>query len=274
MIIDSHVHFWKFDTIRDAWITKDMNVIQSDFLPEDFSLFIEENRVEGCITVQASQSDEETAFLLNLAKENPFIKAVVGWIDLASDNIEESLQNYQSEKLIKGFRHVAEGEEIGFLLQENVLNGIAALHQYDYTFDILLRQDQLSDAVKLSDKLPDQPFILDHCGKPDLKTNDLKSWKINISELAQNPNFYCKVSGLLTQGNWNHINEKEIFEVLDFIFSQFGIRRLVFGSDWPVMLLGGNYALWVELILKYVSHFSKEEQQLFFSGNAIEFYNL
>ncbi|MCD9854441.1 amidohydrolase family protein [Epilithonimonas sp. JDS] len=274
MIIDSHVHFWKFDPIRDSWITKDMNVIQNDFLSEDFSLFIEENRVEGCIAVQASQSDEETAFLLNLAKENPFIKAVVGWIDLASDNIEESLQNYQSEKLIKGFRHVAEGEEIGFLLKENVFNGIAALHKYDYTFDILLRQDQLSDAVKLSEKLPDQPFILDHCGKPNLKTNDLKSWKINISELAQNPNVYCKISGLLTQGNWNYINEKEIFEVLDFIFSQFGIRRLVFGSDWPVMLLGGNYALWIELILKYVSQFTQTEQQLFFSGNAIEFYNL
>ncbi len=274
MIIDSHVHFWKFNPVRDAWITKDMAVIRKDFLPEDFSLYLNKNSIDGCIAVQADQSDEETAFLVNLAKENPFIKGVVGWIDLTSDKLEQLFQNYHSEKLIKGFRHIAEGEEIGFLLQKCVLNGIALLHQYNYTFDILLRQDQLSDAAKLSEKLPDQPFILDHCGKPDLKTNHLQEWKSNISELSQNPNIYCKISGLLTQGNWNMIDEKSIFEILDFIFLKFGIKRVVFGSDWPVMLLGGNYALWLELILKYVSQFSKEEQQLFFSGNAVKFYKL
>lgn len=274
MIIDSHVHFWKFDAIRDAWITKDMMVIRKDFLPNDYSLVIGENSIDGCIAIQADQSDEETVFLLNIAKENTFIRGVVGWIDLTSKNIEKSLQNYHSEKLITGFRHIAEGEKNGFLLQKNVLNGIAALRQYDYTFDILLRQNQLSDAVKLSVKLPDQPFILDHCGKPDLNTNELKDWRFNITELAQNPNVYCKVSGLLTQGNCNIINEKSIFEVLDLIFSQFGIRRVVFGSDWPVMLLGGNYITWIELISKYLRQFTQSEQQLFFCGNAVEFYNL
>lgn len=274
MIIDSHVHFWKFDPVRDAWITNEMTAIRKDFLPEDFSLPLKENNIEGCIAVQADQSDKETEFLVNLAQENPFIKGVVGWIDLTSEKLEESLQNYQSEKLIKGFRHIAEGEDFGFLLQKKVLNGIALLHQYGYTFDILLKQNQLSDAVKLSGKLPDQPFILDHCGKPDLKINDLKDWKLNISELAQNPNLYCKISGLLTQGNVSRIDEKSIFEILDFIFLKFGIKRLVFGSDWPVMLLGGNYALWLELISKYVSQFSKEEQKLFFSENAVKFYNL
>lgn len=274
MIIDSHVHFWKFDPIRDAWITDEMAVIRKDFLPEDFSLYVNKNQVEGCMAVQADQSDEETAFLVNLAKENTFIKGIVGWIDLSSEKLEESLQNYQSEKLIKGFRHIAEGEEIGFLLQKNVMNGIALLHQYGYTFDILLRQDQLSDAVKLSEKLPNQPFILDHCGKPDLITHNVKEWKFNISKLARNPNIYCKISGLLTQGNWNMMDEKVIFETLDFIFSQFGSKRLVFGSDWPVMLLGGNYTLWIELISKYLAQFSKEEQHLFFSGNVKNFYNL
>lgn len=274
MIIDSHVHFWKFNPIGDAWITEDMNVIRRDFLPEDLSFHLNENKIDGCIAVQADQSDEETDFLLNLAQGNAFIKGVVGWVDLTSEKLEESLQNYHSEKLIKGFRHIAEGEEIGFLLQKNVLNGIAKLHQFNYTFDILLRQHQLSDAVKLSEKLTNQPFILDHCGKPDLKTNDLRNWKDNISELAKNPNMYCKVSGLLTQGNWNSLDEKSIFETLDFVFSQFGIERTVFGSDWPVMLLGGNYVLWLELVLKYVSQFSKEEQELFYSGNTVKFYKL
>ncbi len=274
MIIDSHVHFWKFDPVRDAWITNEMATIRKDFLPEDFSFYLNENQVEGCIAVQADQSDEETAFLIGLAKENPFIKGIVGWIDLTSEKLEESLQNYQSEKLIKGFRHIAEGEGTSFLLQKNILNGIASLHQYGYTFDILLRQHQLNDAVKLSEKLPDQPFMLDHCGKPDLTTHELKEWKSNISKLAQNPNIYCKVSGLLTQGNWNLIDEQSIFETLDFIFSQFGMKRTVFGSDWPVMLLGGNYTLWLKLISKYVSQFPKEEQELFFFGNVVKFYKL
>lgn len=274
MIIDSHVHFWNFNPVRDAWITEEMTAIRKDFLPEDYSLLLIENQVYGCVAVQADQSDNETAFLVDLAKDNPMIKGVVGWIDLASDKLEESLENYQSEKLIKGFRHVAEGEEIGFLLQKKVLKGISKLHQFKYTFDILLRQDQLSDAVRLSEKLPEQPFILDHCGKPDLRTNELKDWKENISELAQNPNVYCKISGLLTQGYLNLIDEKSIFEILDFVFAKFGIQRLVFGSDWPVMLLGGNYALWLELISKYLEQFSKEEQEQFFSGNAVEFYKL
>lgn len=274
MIIDSHVHFWKFNPIRDVWITNEMTAIRKDFLPEDFSLHLKENNIEGCVAVQADQSVEETEFLVNLAKKNPFIKGVVGWIDLTSDKLEQSLQNYRSETFIKGFRHIAEGEEMGFLLKKGIMNGILMLHQYGYTFDILLRQHQLSDAVRLSEKLPDQPFILDHCGKPDLKTNDLKEWKLNILELSQNPNIYCKISGLLTQVNWNLIDEKSIFEILDFVFSQFGIKRVVFGSDWPVMLLGGNYALWLELISKYLSQFSKEEQLLFYSENAVEFYNL
>ena len=114
MIIDSHVHFWKFDPVRDAWITEDMNVIRQDFLPKDLYLHLNENQVEGCIAVQADQSDEETSLLLNLAKENTFIKGVVGWIDLTSEKLEESLKNYQSENLIKGFRHIAEGEKIEF----------------------------------------------------------------------------------------------------------------------------------------------------------------
>jgi len=274
MIIDSHVHFWNFNPVRDAWITEEMTAIRKDFLPEDYSLLLKENQVDGCVAVQADQSDEETAFLVDLAKKIPMIKGVVGWIDLASDKLEESLENYHSEKLIKGFRHIAEGEELGFLLKENVLNGISKLQQFDYTFDILLRQDQLLDAVKLSEKQAEQPFILDHCGKPDLKTKELRDWKENISELARNPNVYCKISGLLTQGTWNLIDEKTILEVLDFVFAKFGIQRLVFGSDWPVMLLGGNYALWMELISKYLTQFSKEEQQLFFSGNAVKFYNL
>jgi L-fuconolactonase len=274
MIIDSHVHFWNFDPVRDAWITEEMTAIRKDFLPDDFSLLLKENQVDGCVAVQADQSDIETAFLLDLTKDNPMIKGVVGWIDLASDKLEESLENYQSEKIIKGFRHVAEGEDLGFLLKENVLNGISMLHEFKYTFDILLRQDQLSDAVKLLEKLPNQPFILDHCGKPDLKTNGLKDWKENISELAQNPNVYCKISGLLTQGNWNLNDEKSIYEILDFVFVKFGIKRLVFGSDWPVMLLGGNYSLWMELISKYLEQFSKEEQEQFFSENAVEFYRL
>jgi len=273
-MIDSHVHFWKYDPVRDAWITKDMEAIRKDFMPEDFSLFLQKNYIDGCIAVQADQSDKETEFLVNLAKENPFIKGVVGWIDLTSEKREEFLQKYQAEKSVKGFRVIAEGEDPGFLLQKQRLEGIAALRRYGYTFDILLRQNQLSDAVQLSEKLPSQPFILDHCGKPDLKTNNLKDWKFMISELAQNPDVYCKTSGLLTEGNRKKPDERSIFEILDFTFSQFGIQRVVFGSDWPVMLLGGNYALWLELISKYVSQFSTEEQQLFFSGNAVTFYNL
>jgi L-fuconolactonase len=274
MIIDSHVHFWNFDPIRDNWITENMQVIRRDFLPENLAPLLAENNISGCIAVQADQSPAETQFLLDLAENNDFIKGVVGWISLENPEIGQQLESYATEKKLKGFRHIAEGERQGFLLQDRILAGIEALGALGYTYDILVRQHQLHDAIALAEKLPGQPFVIDHCAKPNLKDDNLFAWKDGMATLAQNPNVYCKLSGLLTEGHWHNCNETAIFECLDVIFKNFGTHRILFGSDWPVMLLGGHYTQWLGLIKKYTAQFTNQEQQAIFAGNAASFYKI
>ncbi|WP_020215035.1 amidohydrolase family protein [Flavobacterium rivuli] len=274
MIIDSHVHFWNFDPLRDTWITEDMKVISRDFLPGDVEPIFKENAVSGCIAVQADQSASETQFLLKLAGQNPFIKGVVGWIDLKNLHIEDELINYSAYKKLKGFRHISEGEGTGFLVQEDIINGLKALQKYNYTYDILIKQHQLKEAITLTETLPEMTFILDHCAKPDLKQDDCTSWKSHIKIISQNPNVYCKLSGLLTQCDWNNWNEKEIFNCLDVVFENFGSSRILFGSDWPVMLLAGNYSQWLDLIKKYTNQFTQIDKENIFCKNAEHFYKL
>ena len=139
MIIDSHVHFWKFDPLRDSWITEDMNIIARDFYPQDIHPELIANTVDGCIAVQAVQNYGETAFFLALAEENPFIKGVVGWVDLKSNDIEAQLHSCASIKKLKGFRHIAEGHPEGFLVGDDFVRGIKSLQKHGYTYDILIR---------------------------------------------------------------------------------------------------------------------------------------
>lgn len=274
MIIDSHVHFWKFDPVRDAWITDDMAVIQRDFLPPDAQAVFADTNVDGCVAVQASQSVEENQFLLTLTAENPFIKGVVGWTDLADANIPHTLQALKSEPKLKGFRHVAQGEPDGFLVRDEIVEGIKEVGRQGFTYDILIYGHQLHDAIQLSETLPGQPFVLDHCAKPALKSNDITTWKPQIKELAQNPDVCCKVSGLLTEDHWHNCNEKQLQECLDVVFESFGTHRVLFGSDWPVILVAGQYGSWKKTIERYTLQFTQQEREAIFGGNAVRFYKL
>jgi L-fuconolactonase len=273
-VIDSHVHFWQFDAVRDAWITPDMQVIRRDFYPAHIAPLLNENNIAGIVAVQADQSDTETAFLLQLAKENPFIKGVVGWIDLTHRDIEDRLLAYKNEPNLRGFRHIAEGEADGFLTRNDVVRGIGLLGNHGFTYDILVRHHRLHDAIGLSEKLPAQPFMLDHCAKPALRTNQTENWATALKELAQNPNIYCKLSGLLTESHWHNCDEKSIYNCLDVVFDAFSTQRVAFGSDWPVMLLAGNYSQWLKMVQNYIAGFTPQEQENILHKNAERFYNL
>jgi len=273
MTIDSHVHFWKYGPVKDAWITNDMKVIQRDFLPADALHVFAKNDVDGCVAVQADQSESETRFLLDLAAKNDFIKGVVGWTNLTEPNIDEVLETYSTEKKLKGFRHIAQGEDDGFLIRKDILRGIAAIGAAGFTYDILVYHHQLHDAIRLCERLPGQPFILNHCAKPALRSNTIEKWKTDIRELAQNPDAYCKASGLLTEDHWHNCNEKQLVKCLDTIFENFGTNRILFGSDWPVVLLAGDYARWKTIIKNYTTQFTAKEQENIFGGNAMRIYN-
>jgi len=275
MKIDSHQHFWKYHPVKDSWINDDMKLLKQDFLPSDLYPLFRENNIAGCVAVQADQSENETHFLLELASENDWIKAVVGWIDLRAENLEERLEYFSKYKKLKGFRHIVEAEaQDDFLLREDFCNGISKLKKYNFTYDILVRPKHLKFAAEFLKRFPNQSFVIDHLAKPDIKNADFSVWEKEIRQIATYPNVYCKVSGLVTQADWKNWKIADFTNCLDIITEAFGINRLMFGSDWPVSLLAASYEQSTEILESYFSKFSKEEQDQFWGGNAIVFYDL
>jgi L-fuconolactonase len=273
MVVDSHVHFWKYDKKRDAWM-KDMKILHQDYLPGTLAATLKRNEVDGCVAVQADQSELETHFLIELSKTYPIIKGVVGWIDLQAENIAERLEYFSQYNIVKGYRHVVQGESNEFLNNGNFLRGITALHSYDYTYDVLIYHHQLRPAIDFVSKFPDQKFVVDHCAKPDIRNKKIEDWKTLMGELAAHPNVYCKLSGLFTEANWKEWSAGDFYPYLDTVFKVFGIDRLMFGSDWPVMLAAGIYVQWKSLLEKYMESFPEDDKQKVFGQNAIAFYKL
>ncbi|HUH27940.1 amidohydrolase family protein [Gelidibacter sp.] len=274
MRVDTHQHFWIFDPQRDAWITDEMSVIQRDFLPEDLQPVLQQHQLDGCIAVQADTSEKETKFLLELADQHPFIKGVVGWVDLCSDTIEARLQYFSKYKKLKGLRHIVQSEPDGFMLRKDFQRGIAAMEKYKLTYDILIFPHQLEEAIELVKTFPKQKFILDHGAKPYIKDGKIKLWKSQMERLAGFENVACKVSGLTTEADWSSWDEATMQPYLDVVFNAFGTKRTLFGSDWPVSLLAGSYAETIALVEDYISKFSETEQQHIMGLNAKKWYHL
>lgn len=273
--IDSHQHFWIFDPVKDSWINDQMLVIKRDFLPADLLPVLQQHGVDGCVAVQASQSDDETMFLLNLAAANTFIKGVVGWVDLKADDLDEKLQHYKQYRKLKGFRHILQAEaDEQYMLQFAFKRGIATLQKHGYTYDILIFPQHLPYAAQLAGSFPDQRFVVDHLAKPAIKKQEIGKWQKDIEALSKHQNVYCKISGMLTEADWTKWKTEDFTPYLDVIFNAFGANRIMFGSDWPVCLLAGGYQGTMQVVKDYTDKLSATEQGLFWGGNAIAFYNL
>jgi L-fuconolactonase len=272
--IDAHQHFWNFDPIRDSWIDHSMHKIQKDFLPEDLLPLLKENSFSGCVAVQASQSEEETNFLLDLASKNDFIKGIVGWVDLLDKNSADRLELFSSQKKLKGFRHVVQGEADDFMFRKDFRNGIGKLKPFQYTYDILIFHHQLPAAIDLVNSFPDQDFVLDHIAKPAIKSGAMLSWKEGIKELAKAENVSCKISGMVTEADWNNWKRNDLNPYLDVIFENFSNEKLMFGSDWPVCNLAASYSKVVHILEDYMSQLPIQVQNQIWYGNAQSFYKL
>ena len=273
--IDSHQHFWKYNPVRDAWITEEMQAIRRGFSPTDLIPLLKENNIEGCISVQADQSEEETLFLVGHADHNAFIKGVVGWVDLRSPEVEEKLAHFSKFKKVRGFRHIVQGEpDDRFMLREDFCNGIAKLKLFNFTYDILIYPKQLNSAVELVKRFPDQPFVVDHIAKPFIKEGRLDNWKDAITALASLENVFCKISGMVTEADWKNWKYTDLIPYLDVVFEIFGTKRLIYGSDWPVCLVAGSYKRQLSIVEDYLASFSESERNDVMGNNAQRFYNL
>ncbi len=274
MAIDAHMHFWKYDPVEYDWIGDSMKKLQRDFLPGDIEKTLEQENIEGVVAVQACQTEGENEFLKDLGEKYDFIKGIVGWVDLRSPDLEKRLAYFSQFKKIKGFRHVVQGEPPGFLLQKEFIRGINMLLDAGFVYDILVYHHQLDDVLKFQQVFPGKNFILDHCAKPNIAGRDITEWSIKMREAASHQLTFCKLSGLLTEANWGQWSANDIFPYFDVIFEAFGPGRVVFGSDWPVVLESGEYHQWKELVTQYVCKNCPANEEDVFHNNAVHFYNL
>lgn len=274
MRIDAHQHFWIYNRERDAWITDDMQAIQRNFLPVDLSPLLKENLIDGAVAVQATQSLEETQFLVDLASMYALIKAVVGWVDLQADDIVEQLEKLSQFPIIKGFRHVVQGEEDpDFLMRPAFQRGIAALDKHQFTYDLLIHPRHYASTLACVKQFPAQRFVLDHMAKPNIRAKEFDEWAAFIQALAAYPNVYCKVSGLVTEADWLNWKIDDFQPYIQHVVTCFGKDRVMFGTDWPVCLVAASYADVMGVAAHSLTDFTEAERAAFWGGNAQQFYN-
>lgn len=275
MRIDAHHHFWRYSATEYDWISPAMAVIQRDFLPADLRPELASVGIDGTVVVQARQHDDETRWLLNLAADYDFIKAVVGWIDLRADDLAQQLGRYRNTPVLKGFRHVLEGEpEPDFMLQDDFVRGVTTLAEHGYSYDLLVHAGQLPQTVELVRRLPVMRLVVDHLAKPDIKHQSWQRWHEGITELASFEHLYCKVSGMVTEADWHNWTAADFEPYLNHIFRAFGPHRVMFGSDWPVCRVAGEYGQTYQLVADYVRQHYPDHEAAIFGGNAVVFYRL
>jgi len=275
MRIDAHQHFWKYNQAEYSWITDSMKVLRKDFLPADLLPLLKQSGFDGSIAVQARQSLEETRWLLNLSRENDFIKGVVGWIDLCSDEAESQIAGFAVDPKLVGVRHVLQDEpDDKFMLKDSFLRGIRLLKEFDLVYELLIYPKHLPFAVQMVKEFPDQKFVLDHIAKPLISDKILSPWKGGIQQLALQPNVSCKLSGMVTEASWKGWSKSDFVPYLDVIFDAFGPSRLMIGSDWPVCTLASGYKDTLQIVIDYINPVSPADLELILGRNAERIYTL
>lgn len=276
MRIDAHQHFWSYNRDEYGWIGDNMALLKGDFLPPDLKSELANAGFDGSVAVQARQTIEETRWLLQLSEKFDFIKGVVGWVDLRSeDSLRRQLDEFcKSEKFV-GVRHVVHDEpEDNFMLHDEFLKGISILKEYDLTYDLLLFPKHLPLARVVVEMFPDQKFVIDHISKPLVKSHILDPWKEDIKAIAEFSNVYCKLSGMVTEADWEKWKPDDFQPYLDVVSNAFGTDRIMTGSDWPVCLAAGSYKDVIAVIENYIAGFPMQVQEKILGSNCSEFYNL
>jgi L-fuconolactonase len=273
--IDAHHHLWKYSREQYPWMADNMDVLRRDFLVDDLSKVLQDTGIRGVVTVQARQMVEETEWLLALAECNDFIRGVVGWVPLVEEDIRGRLEKLSRHPKLKAVRHVLHDEPDNFyMLREDFNRGIAHLKDFNLRYDILVFEHHLPQTVEFVDRHPQQVFIVDHIAKPRINDKIVTPWRENIIKLARRENVYCKLSGMVTAANWVGWTEKDLRPYFEIAIEAFGPGRLMFGSDWPVVLLASSYQRWVEMVQRAISGLSMDEQARILSDTAKEAYRL
>lgn len=274
-IIDSHQHFWQVGAFAYPWMNSDLGILYQDYLPAALKPILERNNVAGTVLVQASNSVEESRWLLRLADDNDFILGVVGWVDLTSMDVGRQLDELKAHPKFKGVRHLVESEPADdWLVQPEVLRGLKRLAAFDLTYDLLVHTRHLKYIPKLVDNCPDLKLVIDHMAKPPIAQGDFNEWAIELKSVAGYPDIHCKLSGLVTEARHASWQTSDLRPYVDYALEQFGSKRLMFGSDHPVCLLAAPYERVLESFHELLEDQSQEDIACIFGGNAERFYRL
>jgi len=275
MIIDSHQHFWQVGRFDYPWMTPELDVLCHDYLPATLEPVLARHGVSQTILVQASNSVDETEWLLSLAESNPFIAGVVGWVDLKSSDVGLQLDQFASSGKFKGVRHLVESEPADdWLTQDAVLRGLNELAQRDLSYDLLVHTRHLKYARQVVEKSPQLRFVIDHVAKPPIKRGEIDQWAAGLKDLAAATNVWCKLSGLVTEADWANWRVEDLIPYVDKALEYFGPARMMFASDWPVCLLAASYDQVLEAFHTLLADLSEEDRELIFSKNAAKFYRI
>ena len=275
MRIDAHQHFWSYSAAEYPWIGKGMERLAHDHLPKDLATLAAAEGIGGTVAVQARQSLEESRWLLELSDANPLIRGVVGWVDLRSTHVEDQLREVAEHPKFVGVRHVVQDEpDPRFLLGESFLHGIGKLATFGLTYDLLLYPQQLPAAAEFVGRFPEQPFVLDHLAKPRIKAGELDPWRQDLKALAAHGHVLCKLSGMVTEADWQGWKRADFTPYLEVALETFGPKRLMIGSDWPVCTLAAGYPDTIGIVRDFLAPLAAAEREAIEGGNAARFYAL
>lgn len=260
-IVDAHVHLWDCDKYFYPWPTSDLKAICRPFLIGDLQVAIEPSPVRKIVFIQVNQTYDETDWILEqYPAHSSTIVGIIGWVDLTDPKVNVILEKYMEYKVFRGVRNILEGEPDDWLGRESVQRGLGYLEEKGLTYDLLIRLK----------------FVIDHAAKPEIKDGKIDEWKKGMEMLAQNPNVFCKISGLVTEASRENWKVDDLIPYVKHVIAVFGADRCMFGSDWPVCTLAkdASYKNTFEAYLECVSHLSESEKKAVFCENVVKFYGL
>jgi L-fuconolactonase len=275
LIIDAHHHMWECNLRDYAWMSDAMPSLRNDFLVPELLQVMVESGVTGTVAVQARQEIEETKWLLELANPPSPLLGVVGWIPLIDRDARACLEHLAASLALKAVWHILDDEPVAFYTFRGDFNsGVGLLQEFGLAYDILIFERHLPQTLRFVDRHTNQVFVLDQVGKPRIREELLSSWRENVGELAERENVYCKVSGMVTESDRTGWSEDDLRPYFDVILSSFGPRRLMFGSDWPVLNLAGGYKSWINGFRSLLQELTPDEQENVCRNIATSVYNL
>jgi len=274
-IVDSHQHFWQVGRFDYPWMSPEVGVLHRDYLPPALEPVLKGCGVARTVLVQASNSVEETRWMLGLADAHPFIAGVVGWVDLTGPEVGRQLDELTAHPKFKGVRHLVESEPADdWLARPDVLRALGVLASYGVSYDLLVHTRHLGHVKTVAEKCPGLSLVVDHMAKPPVARGEVEEWARELKGVAAYPNVRCKLSGLVTEADVTSWRAEDLRPFVERALEFFGPERLMFGSDWPVCLLAASYGQVLESFQSLLSGLSDEERGRIFARNAAEFYRL